>query len=192
MFLDVLQGEFMTHQQGGRIAVLKRILGWVIFIAALLSTLTSVLNFVYENSKSTTGINAVILDFVHVMVDMVRFNTPFLNVFWYNAPLPALSAGITLANIMFVIIYWLVFLGIALQASGVKMSLQVKRIRENVQDQLIMEQTKDGEKRTREAIESRIDVPNSPIYKQYFPLFILPIIIAVVAYFVLKLTGLIA
>jgi len=182
----------MTHQQGGRIAILKRILGWVIFIAALLSTLTSVLNFVYENSKSTSGINAVILDFAHVMVDMVRFNTPFLNIFWYNAPLPVLGAGITFANIMFVIIYWLIFVGIALQASGVKMSQQVKRIRENVQDQLIMEQTKDGEKRTREAIESRIDVPNSPIYKQYFPLFILPIIIAVVAYFVLKLTGIIA
>ncbi len=25
------------------------------------------------------------LDFVHVMVDMVRFNTPFLNLFWYNS-----------------------------------------------------------------------------------------------------------
>ena len=34
----------MTYQQAGRIAVLKRILGWVIFIPALISTLISLLN----------------------------------------------------------------------------------------------------------------------------------------------------
>lgn len=69
----------MTYQQAGRIAILKRILGWVVFIPALLSTLISVLGFIYQHSEKTKGINAVMLDFVHVMVDMVRFNTPFLN-----------------------------------------------------------------------------------------------------------------
>ncbi|EPA6047745.1 hypothetical protein ACLLYC_004858, partial [Salmonella enterica] len=29
----------MTYQQAGRIAILKRVVGWVIFIPALLSTL---------------------------------------------------------------------------------------------------------------------------------------------------------
>ena len=37
------QGELMTYQQAGRIAVLKRLAGWVIFIPALISTLVSVL-----------------------------------------------------------------------------------------------------------------------------------------------------
>ncbi|MGV8597628.1 YniB family protein, partial [Pseudomonas aeruginosa] len=63
----------MTYQQAGRLAILKRILGWVVFIPALLSTLTSVLGFIYQRSEKTKGINAVMLDFVHVMVDMVRF-----------------------------------------------------------------------------------------------------------------------
>jgi hypothetical protein len=35
------QGELMTYQQAGRIAVLKRLAGWVIFIPALISTLVS-------------------------------------------------------------------------------------------------------------------------------------------------------
>lgn len=44
----------MTYQQAGRIAVLKRILGWVIFIPALISTLISLLKFMntrQENQK---------------------------------------------------------------------------------------------------------------------------------------------
>lgn len=41
----------MTYQQAGRIAVIKRILGWVIFIPSVLSTLISVLKFMYEHSE---------------------------------------------------------------------------------------------------------------------------------------------
>lgn len=41
----------MTYQQAGRIAILKRILGWVVFIPALLSTLISVLGFIYQHSE---------------------------------------------------------------------------------------------------------------------------------------------
>ncbi len=46
-----LTRELMTYQQAGRIAVIKRILGWVIFIPAVLSTLISVLKFMYEHSE---------------------------------------------------------------------------------------------------------------------------------------------
>ena len=46
------------------------------------------------------------LDFVHVMVDMVRFNTPFLNLFWYNSPVPDVDKSLfSGANLMFIIIY---------------------------------------------------------------------------------------
>jgi hypothetical protein len=67
----------MTYQQAGRIAVLKRIAGWVIFIPAVISTLISVLKFMYDHSEKQPGINAVMLDFAHVMIEMMRFNTPF-------------------------------------------------------------------------------------------------------------------
>lgn len=180
----------MTYQQAGRVAVLKRILGWVVFIPTLLSTGISLLNFVYEHSKAQQGINAVMLDFVHVMVDMVRFNTNFLNMFWYNSPVPVLEQGVTSANIMFFIIYWLIFVGLALQASGARMSRQVTHIREGIQDQLILEQAKGSEGRTKQQIEERIILPRHTIFVQYFPLYILPIVLAVIAYFILKLLGL--
>ncbi|AHG22316.1 membrane protein [Chania multitudinisentens RB-25] len=180
----------MTYQQAGRIAILKRILGWVIFIPALLSTLVSLLSFIYQHSEKAQGINAVMLDFVHVMVDMMRFNTAFLNIFWYNSPVP--DAGKSLlsgANLMFIIIYFLIFVGLALQASGARMSRQVKFIREGLEDQMILEQAKGSEGHTRAQLEERITLPRHTIFLQYFPLYILPVIIAVVVYFVFKLLG---
>lgn len=178
----------MTYQQAGRIAILKRILGWGIFIPALLSTLVSLLGFVYQHSDKTKGIIAVILDFVRVMVDMVRFNTPFLNLLWYNSPVPDLDKTLLSgANVMFIIIYILIFVGLALQASGARMSRQVKFIRERLEDQLILELAKGAQGHTRQQLEQRITLPNHTIFLQYFPLYILPVAIAVVAWVVFKL-----
>lgn len=179
----------MTYQQAGWVAVIKRILGWVVFIPALLSTIVSVLNFLYQHSQKQEGLNAVMLDFVHVMIDMVKFNTHFLDVFWFNSPEPALGQGFTGANIMFWVIYWLIFVGVALQASGARMSRQVRHIHEGIEDQLILEQMKGAEGHSREALEKRIVLPRHTIFLQFFPLYILPIIVAVIGYFILKLLG---
>lgn len=129
----------MTYQQAGRIAVLKRILGWVIFIPALISTLISLLKFMNTRQENQEGINAVMLDFTHVMVDMMQANTPFLNVFWYNSPTPNFNGGV---NVMFWVIFILIFVGLALQDSGARMSRQARFLREGVEDQLILEKAK--------------------------------------------------
>ncbi len=176
----------MTYQQAGNIAILKRVAGWVIFIPALLSTIISMLGFMYKHSEKRPGIDAVLLDFVHLMVDMVKFNTPFLQVFWQNSPVPEFHGG---ANVGFWLIYILIFVGIALQASGARMWRQSRHIKEGIEDQLILEQTKGSEGRTRAQLEERIHIPRHTILLQIFPLYILPIIIAIAGYFILKLLG---
>ena len=176
----------MTYQQAGRIAVLKRILGWVIFIPAVLSTLISVCKFMYEHSEKQPGIDAVLLDFAHVMIEMVRFNTPFLNFFWYNSPLPDFHHSL---NIGFWIIFALVFIGMALQASGARMSRQTKFLREGVEDQLILEKAKGPEGLTKQQIEEKIVVPHHTILLQIFPLYVLPVVVIVIGYFFFKLLG---
>ena len=176
----------MTYQQAGRIAVLKRVLGWVIFIPAVVSTLISVFKFMYDHSEKQPGINAVMLDFAHVMIEMMRFNTPFLNIFWYNSPTPDFHQKL---NIGFWVIYVLIFIGLALQASGARMSRQARFLREGVEDQLILEQAKGTEGLTREQIESRIVVPRHTIFLQIFPLYVLPVIIIVAGYFFFTLLG---
>ncbi|HEX4502309.1 MAG TPA: YniB family protein [Scandinavium sp.] len=176
----------MTYQQAGRIAILKRLLGWVIFIPAVISTLISVFKFMFEHSEKQPGIDAVLLDFAHVMIEMIRFNTPFLNFFWYNSPLPDFHHSL---NIGFWIIFALVFVGLALQASGARMSRQTKFLRESVQDQMILEKSKGVEGLTKEQVEAKIVVPNHSIFVQFFPLYILPIIVIVAGYFFFKVLG---
>ena len=176
----------MTDQQAGRIAVLKRVLGWVIFIPAVVSTIISVLKFMYDHSEKQAGINAVMLDFAHVMIEMMRFNTPFLNLFWYNSPTPDFQHQL---NVGFWIIFALIFVGLALQASGARMSRQARFLREGVQDQMILEKAKGSEGMTREQIESRIVVPHHTIFLQIFPLYVLPVIIIVAGYFFFSLLG---
>jgi hypothetical protein len=180
------QGEYMTYQQAGRIAVLKRVVGWVIFIPAFISTLISVLKFMYEHSEKQPGISAVMQDFAHVMIEMMRFNTPFLNVFWYNSPLPDFHQQL---NIGFWIIYALIFVGLALQASGARMSRQARFLRENVEDMVILENAKGTDGLNRAQIEARIVVPNHSIFRQIFTLYILPVIIIVLGYLFFSLLG---
>lgn len=176
----------MTYQQSGRIAVLKRIAGWVIFIPAVISTLISVFKFMYDHSEKQPGINAVMLDFAHVMIEMMRFNTPFLNFFWFNSPTPDFHQQM---NIGFWVIYALIFVAMALQASGARMSRQTRFLREGVEDQLILEKAKGAEGMSREQIESRIVVPRHTIFLQIFPLYVLPVIIIVAGYFFFSLLG---
>lgn len=176
----------MTYQQAGRIAVLKRILGWVIFIPAVISTLISLFKFMFEHSEKQPGIDAVLLDFAHVMIEMIRFNTPFLNFFWYNSPLPDFHNSL---NIGFWIIFALIFIGLALQASGARMSRQAKFLREGVEDQLILERAKGPEGLSKAQIEAKIVVPHHTIFLQIFTLYVLPVIVIVAGYFFFKLLG---
>ncbi|WP_275556037.1 YniB family protein [Mixta sp. Marseille-Q2659] len=178
----------MTYQQAGRVAIIKRVAGWIIFIPALLSTLVSLLNFMFKHSEKRPGIDAVLLDFVHVMIDMIRFNTPFLGFFWRNSPVPDFNGG---GNIGFWLIYILIFVGLALQASGARMWRQSRHIKEGIEDMLILERAKGEEGRSRQQLEEKIVVPRHTIFLQIFPLYILPVIIAVAGYFILSLLGLI-
>ncbi len=50
------------------------------FIPALISTLISLLKFMNTRQENQEGINAVMLDFTHVMIDMMQANTPFESV----------------------------------------------------------------------------------------------------------------
>jgi len=177
----------MTYQQAGRIAVLKRLVGWLVFIPALISTLISVINSIYHFSQEGRGVSAVMLDFIRVTVDALRSVSGFLNLFWYNSPVPDITKGATGANVMFFIIFALIFVGVALQASGARISRQVKHVREGVEDQLILEQLKEDGGLSKEQLENKINVPGHSFLRQYFPLYILPLIILFIAYLVLQL-----
>ncbi|MDF7681035.1 YniB family protein [Enterobacteriaceae bacterium ESL0689] len=176
----------MTYQQARYWAVVKRLAGSVIFILALVSTLISVLKFMYEHSVKKAGIDAVMMDFFHVLIDMIRVNTPFLNFFWHHSPLPDFAHSL---NPLFWIIYMLIFIGLALQASGARMGRQVRFLGERIEDQMILEQAQGTEGLTREQWVQRIIIPRHTLLVQYFPLYILPVMIFIVSYIFFSLSG---
>ncbi|WP_127959384.1 YniB family protein [Serratia microhaemolytica] len=177
----------MTYQQAGRVAMLKRIFGWAIFIPALISTVISLLGFMQQYGAEWRGINAVMLDFLYLAIDVIRFNTEWLDIFWRNSPLPTLEHGIFEGrNLVFVIIYFLMFVGLALQASGARIARQVKFVRENLENQMILEQAKGSEGQTRSQLEARIKLPHHTIFLQFFRLYVLPLLIAVCGYILVK------
>jgi hypothetical protein len=90
---------------------------------------------------------------------------------------------------MFWVIFILIFVGLALQDSGARMSRQARFLREGVEDQLILEKAKGEEGLTREQIESRIVVPHHTIFLQFFSLYILPLICIAAGYVFFSLLG---
>ena len=93
------------------------------------------------------------------------------------------------SNLLFWAIYILIFVGLALQASGARMWRQSRHLREGIEDRMILEQARGDEGLSRQQLEEKIVVPRHTIFLQFFPLYILPLIVAVAGYFVLKLLG---
>ncbi|MCK8218602.1 YniB family protein, partial [Erwinia amylovora] len=60
---------------------------------------------------------------------------------------------------------------------------------EGIEDQMIIEQARGAEGHTRAQLEEKIEVPRHTFLLQIFPLYILPAMVAVAGFFVLKLAG---
>ncbi|WP_340620335.1 YniB family protein [Xenorhabdus siamensis] len=178
----------MTYQQARYVAIAKRLLGWIIFVPAFLSTLVSVVNLIWQHEVKGEGINAVLNDFLRMMAEMIKFNTPFLDFFWKHSPTPDYMAMITGANVSFLIIYFLMFVGLAMSASGLRIYRQFKFIKEQIEDHMIFEKAKESGV-TKEQLESKIKFPRHSLFSQIFILYISPIIIGAIAYFLTKLLG---
>ncbi|MDX7999434.1 hypothetical protein FE394_09525 [Xenorhabdus sp. Reich] len=178
----------MGYLQAGYVAIAKRILGWVIFVPTFLSTFVSVINLAWLHGVKGDGVNAVLNDFLKMMVEMVKFNTSFLDFFWKHSPVPDCAAGITGVNIGFLIIYFLIFVGLAMSASGLRMYRQFKFIKEHIEDQMILENAKENGT-TKEQLEAKIKFPRHSLFSQIFTLYISPIIIGAIAYLLSRLLG---
>ncbi|MTB67054.1 hypothetical protein GKR48_09485 [Providencia sp. wls1943] len=176
----------MNYHKANSLAIGKRILGWIVFFVALISTLTSLIKLAALKGIQGEGINAVANDFVKLMAEMTRQSTPFLNVFWNNSPVPEVSHGFSDSCIGFFVIFIFIFVGLALSASGLRMYRQIKFIRESIEDHVILENAK-GSEVTKEELEAKVTIPRHTIFKQFFLMYFWPIVLGIAIYFALKL-----
>lgn len=134
----------MSYQTAFYIAIGKRVLGWIIFSLALVSTVVSLVLLAEKQGLQGDGLNAVANDFIKIMSHIIRQNTAFLDFFWHNSPIPSTHMGFSTANFAFILLFFLMFVGQALSASGNRMNRQLKFIKESIEDHLIFERAKGG------------------------------------------------
>lgn len=175
----------MNYQNAGIYAIAKRILGWLIFIPAFISTIISLIKLAAVQRPNGDGVNAVINDFFRVLAEMVQFNTSLLDFFWRNSPMPNTQTGFSQENILFFVIFFLMFIGLAFSASGLRMYRQVKYLKENIQDQLVIERAmKSGI--TEDELKQNIQLPKHTIFTQVMVLYLSPLIVIAIGYFLMK------
>jgi len=177
----------MTLVQARNSAILKKCIGWIIFIIGTLSTAISLLNYLSSQREKLASINAVLSDFTRVIVDMVKFNTHFLDLFWQHSPVPDFGHS---ANVLFWIFFILLFFGMALNAAGSRQWRQYRYVTEQLEDHKVIENAL-GEQEKSPLDNQRIQLTNQSPFRQYYLLYILPIIVVVIGYILLHWLSLI-
>ncbi|VFS51155.1 YniB family protein [Budvicia aquatica] len=159
----------MTHHQANVVALIKRIVGIVIFIPALVSTVISLLKYLVAPKAQMQEMTAAVMDFVKVMVDIARQYTSFLEYFWVNSPIPDLANWSSSNSLWFIAIFALIFIGLSLQAAGARLTKRVYSIREGVIQRAALEGMNGAEGRTRQELEKLVSIPNTSIFCPVWP-----------------------
>lgn len=177
----------MTHHQANVVALIKRIVGIVIFIPALVSTVISLLKYLVAPKAQMQEMTAAVMDFVKVMVDIARQYTRFLEYFWVNSPIPDLANWSSSNSLWFIAIFALIFIGLSLQAAGARLTKRVYSIREGVIQRAALEGMNGAEGRTRQELETLVSIPNTSIFAQFGLLYVSPVIWGIIVYAIIRL-----
>ncbi|SQI40633.1 Uncharacterised protein [Leminorella richardii] len=177
----------MTHHTASALALIKRIAGIVIFIPSLISTAISMLKYLVAPKSQMQEMTATIMDFLQVMFNIVRQYTSFLEYFWVNSPVPNTKDWSATGSIWFIVIFALIFVGMALSASGARLAKRVYNVREGVTERAVLEALNGEQGRSKQELEKLISIPNTSIFAQFSELYVAPILWGAFLYVILRL-----
>lgn len=177
----------MTHHKARALALIKRIVGIVIFIPALISTVISVLKYLVAPKSQMQEMTATIMDFLQVMFNIVRQYTSFLEYFWTNSPVPNIQNWTASNTVWFIVIFFLIFVGLALSASGARLAKRVYNVQEGVTERAILEAMNGEQARTKQELQKLISIPNTSIFAQITELYVAPVLWGAFIYAILRL-----
>lgn len=179
----------MNYQQALNKSRLKRIIGFIILLIGIISSTISILRMLYFNFDDGTVISGALSKVFKNLISLIYENTQFLNIFWENCPTPNLNQLYTQDNIYFILLYILIFIGSAVYSSGKKLAIRLSEINTMIENELIHESIRDGERRTRQEMQNNANINDSSIFSQVHQLYIAPLIITVIGGVFLKLSG---
>lgn len=179
----------MNFKEAQKKVVAKRVIGAVVFVPAIISTVVSFLKMLYFRLDDGTQVGSAIARPFKQLVYGIYENTQFLGMFWQHSPIPNQMKFSDSQNLYFLGIYILVFVGLAFFSSGKKLSRRLYKINQKIEDQLIEESIKGSVGRSRSQIEESTQVPSSTIFSQLHQLYVAPVITAVVGAVIIKIVG---
>jgi len=179
----------MHYQEARKWLIIKKILGAAIAIPALISTVISFLKMIYFRLDDGTQLGAALAQPFKMIVFWVYEKTQFLNFFWDHSPVPDQLNLSDIQNLYALIIYFGIFVGAALYASGHKMGARLAIIKVKIEDQLIEESVTGFNKRTREEIEQSMVIPSNSIFSQVHQLYLAPVVAGVVVATIIAIIG---
>ena len=169
------------HYQGARKrSIVKRIIGAAIVFPALISTVISFLKMLYFRLDDGTRFGSALARPFKQAVSWVYEQTQFLGFFWDHSPVPDQFNLSEIQNLYALIVYFGIFVGAALYASGRKMAARLAVIDEKIENQLIEESVKGVHGRSRKEIEQSTAIPSSSVFTQAHQLYLAPIIVGII------------
>jgi len=179
----------LQYKEALRKSIIKKIIGVAIAVPSIISTVISILRMMYFRMDDGSMMGGIISKPLKQFVYFVYENTGYLEWFWENSPIPNFMHLKDEQNLYFLLIYFSFFVGVAFYASGSKLSLRLKKINEQIEEQIIKDSIEGQQSRSREEIENNTEIPQSSIFSQFHQLYLAPIITAIIATLILKLIG---
>lgn len=180
----------MNYREAKAKSLSRKLIGAAIILPSITSTSISILKMFYYRLDDGTQFGAAISRPFKNLVFWVYDNTNFLSVFWKYSPIPDQMNIKEPQNLYFLLIYLMIFLGIAFFSSGKKLARRISLINENIENQIIKESIKSNRARTRQQIEQETVIPTNSIFSQFHQLYLAPVVTAVIGAVLAKLLGL--
>ncbi|MBN3068238.1 yfeABCD locus regulator [Pectobacterium brasiliense] len=180
----------MNFKNARKKSIEKRILGIVIIVPAVISTVVSFLKMLYFRLDDGTQLGGIISRPFKDIVGWIYQNTQYFSFFWKKSPIPNHMVLSEPNNINFIVIYLLIFIGFAFYGAGAKLSSRLAEINVKIENQLIEESIKGIGKRSREEIERTTEIPSNSIFSQFHQLYLAPVVTAVIGAVIIKIVGL--
>lgn len=163
-------------------ALINIIAGLLIIISSGIALAVSFLKGIY-NDKLLSVIFKPIIDYIY------HITVPKLSLFWENVPAFTPNTFLDKRMLFFIGTYILFIIGLMLFSYGKSYFSLLRRIKKEIDEQLLKEAIKGKKQRQREMIEndlSTIEIPHQSIFSTFHKLYLAPLLVALVSGFLLK------
>ncbi|ABE56557.1 putative yfeABCD locus regulator [Shewanella denitrificans OS217] len=176
----------MNFQEARKKSLIYRLVGALIVIPSVISTIISFLKMIYFRLDDGTEFGSILTQPFKKMVEIIHQHTDFLIIFWNKSPVPNHMNISEPQNIPFILIYLTIFFGITFWGAGSSLSLRLRKIRKKIEDQVIEESIKGVAARTHAEIRKSIVIPSNGMFSEAHKLYLAPIVVTVIGAVLVK------